>query len=1099
MTISPARPGPTGSTPSTYNQSGEGKELPKKDEPETADETPTESSRTDQMSARLQDQLEPPDPKPSRRQPGHPPTSIPELKRENEQLKAKMVVMEKNMKRNRDESDRLKKDVEEKARYEMTTQKLQEKVRQQRQEINTLTESLRESVETKKALEEEHIVNGLEREHLNEQSLDAQIKEEIMAKRLKDSEEAQAALEEEIEVLRQENEDFINADTDPEDRQSVSFLHLERENLRLREGLRRLKETADEMEEESKLHIEELKLGLDDLEGVKSELNMTKALLSDSESAKQALKEQVDAIDSAAEESQMLFEKIEEKTAEIARLMHELEDSRLVEEANEQIARQYEDEIQQCNDELDSRMEMLRDNAKAQDRMKQELDEREHLLQAFKGLLSEYQESDGALRDSASADPESDELGRKSRELLELNLKLQNTTAKSQNRTIDTELDKLKVEEYSEHLSILKLFLPSTFEVDRNPILALFSFKRILFKARMLRSLLRESLERVASSAPHDTFLTFDVMEKLTRVSAACEGFVTYINSCAANEFLVFEGVQLEIEPVERNINVWIEQLKSGDLNVGRCSTELAGALAIFADLRGKILPSTAEVRSQMMSTNASLVSTYFEHLGLELNYLTESLSTALLPSTGEDGNEEFDVLLRQLEHLISRAKSVKTVAGKAVKNLNELSSRCLVLGEVPEQEFEKLEELAQEVSRFVRRLGMDLRQRIEDESGKEALTLKEALDVLSMSSKTFLQSSPVSGLLPAAPEDFAASLTQCLSISSKRTETLAAEAGDHTLTSEFERNEHPWIMRAQAMKADKTTAPETEEMINNLRASYERQSQTLSEKDTTLEQQRLRIEILESRTKDSKEQATIVRGLESELSRARRERDETQNLFEVTKAECLRTQEERIELQNQIKALQQNTKQTGSGSAEGIGIMSTRDQKALQEAQRELAELKNETMYFQATIRYLREANRRARLPVHSDSTAQHAWLSAPLVSKPSDGEGERVRSMARDCESALNQLWQAAKEMKPVVVRRRVQGNERGAGGDTKTWRPQKTTSKYQLLRQQEVITQWLGVTDDLLRGCQGQVHGRLQGKRAIKSDPGQGIQIVGSPPRS
>ncbi|CRK45001.1 hypothetical protein BN1723_016452, partial [Verticillium longisporum] len=108
-----------------------------------------------------------------------------------------------------------------------------------------------------------------------------------------------------------------------------------------------------------------------------------------------------------------------------------------------------------------------------------------------------------------------------SRAMMDLNMKLQISAAKTQVKTIDLELRRLEAQEAEQHLEIVKLFLPETYQEDRDSVLALLRFKRLAFKATLLQGFLKERV----TGQPHpghedDMFAGCDAIDKLTWVAA---------------------------------------------------------------------------------------------------------------------------------------------------------------------------------------------------------------------------------------------------------------------------------------------------------------------------------------------------------------------------------------------------------------------------------------------------------------------------------------------------------------------------------------------------------------------------------------------------
>lgn len=1034
------------------------------------------------------------------RRPAPPPSAgAMELKRENEQLKAKIRAMEAKLKDNRDEMITLRKEKEEKAKLETIVQKLKQKIQPQQQE-NAELRSRFEDVEARYAkLEDETEAKSLEYESI---FLDKEVALEQAADlemQLQALENRQAEMDEEIEILRLENQE-LTADVSPEDKASINWIHMMQENERLQKALRMLRELQQENELEMKAEIKELNAEVSELETFKDELETTKEKLDQTEMARQMLKDQVDSLEEAEDTFLHQEEKLHNKETELAQLQNDVDYLKAIGETNDDLIQSYETDIIQLNGEIDDRNARLAEHFREMAKQRQAIEDLEFVMGKFRTLVTDYQKREEDLRASQEiSEAEAGDMMAKSRAIMDLNLKLQNSAAKHQLRSIDMELRRLKAEEASEHLAIVQLFLPATFETEKIPIAAFLCFKRISFKANLVQQLLREELETEARALSDESWLILDIVEKLLNVFAFCDRFVKYINTCDAEDFRKFEGALFEIEPLERQLNVWIDELRGDGLSKSRCNNELTGSLAFFSDLTEKLLPSNAETRAHAMTAHSSLLISLVENVGIELDILRSSIGTVPDQRSDDEGDES-DITYKQLEKLSSKVRSVKVLAGKAFRNLAELGSRNLVLDEDVSMAFEQVESLAQELSRFARCLMEEVQKYLNDDARTEAQSTAQMLSSLSRPTTSFLQSSPVAKLLSNIPDDAITALSQVSDLLLNMVEKMASQTMDYQFSTEIEPNQHPWVLRAHAMKSNTMIAPDTEALIARLRDNLAEQSNTLTDKNKSLDEQNLRIELLESRTKDTKEQATIVKGLETELERAKRERDDTVGRHDAAKAEFRNLQHERDQLHAELEVLNQQTKHDGT---RGIGNLGARDLLQLRAATAEAERLRNEASHLQAAIRYLREENRRARLPPNPNDAVEHAWLSAPLRPSAASLNSERKKATAAQCERAFDELFRVAQRIKPVSLEPRtldVVNSEH-----TSMWRPLKSTPRYHSLKQKEELQRWWDIKEDIVTTRRGQRRSpALPHNETRYTDLFLGkareigeVKIVGSPP--
>ena len=190
-----------------------------------------------------------------------------------------------------------------------------------------------------------------------------------------------------------------------------------------------------------------------------------------------------------------------------------------------------------------------------------------------------------ALRqERQSSEQEARNLSSRSREMMELNLKLQQTSTKSLAKAIDFELRKEYAVEADEQLNIVKAYLPDSFDSERSSIQGLLRFKRLSFKARILKTFITE--QHTASADPKSKPASFDadhaiartlVLEQLTQIQAISSMFAQYFSKCDSAEFEGASAIFHELEPVEKGLDRWLASLRSGEMNERACSENLHG------------------------------------------------------------------------------------------------------------------------------------------------------------------------------------------------------------------------------------------------------------------------------------------------------------------------------------------------------------------------------------------------------------------------------------------------------------------------------------------------------------------------------------------
>ena len=252
------------------------------------------------------------------------------------------------------------------------------------------------------------------------------------------------------------------------------------------------------------------------------------------------------------------------------------------------------------------------------------------------------------------------------------------------------------------------MFLPDSFHHDRDSVLALLRFKRVAFKATLLQNFVKERLAAQTGQFTngHEEHLmaACDMCDKLTWVAAMCDRFVNCIGSCSVAQFARFQGALIELDPVERALNGWIEGLRRDELNEKHCVAELQRTMALMAHLASIHLKNDLEGFASDVHMKVQLMQSYMESTAAATTLLRLAV-TKRLPQDGEVAI----AFQKKTDALVSQSRSVKVVAGKILRALDDFRLRNLSITPDKRGDFETCEEATQKLARYTRALGGDV------------------------------------------------------------------------------------------------------------------------------------------------------------------------------------------------------------------------------------------------------------------------------------------------------------------------------------------------------------------------------------------------------
>lgn len=913
----------------------------------------------------------------------------------------------------------------ERDKFENIIQKLQIKLQPQQQELTELRKQLKEA----EAKFEE--IENMQAEHdsiVEMAALDREMAEEtaeVLKSELDALKQRAEEMELEVEVLREENAE-LGGEMSAEEKSSQGWLQMERNNERLREALIRLRDMTQQAESELRDEIKSLEEDVRGLGSVKEHYDVAKDKLAQSEAIVEDLRQQLDNALGAEDMIEELTDRNMSMAEEIEELKATIDDLESLKELNDELEINHVETEKDMQEDLDYKDSVIADQARQSISQAQVMEDLEYTLSRFRDLVTSLSSDLEDMRAShAVTETESEKLNSRSRAMMDLNLKLQVSAAKTQVKTIDLELRRLEAQEASEHLAIVQMFLPESFQADRDSVLALLRFKRVAFKANLLHGFVKE---RVSGQHPagheDDLFAGCEVLDKLAWVSAMCDRFVNAISHCSVEEFAKYEGALYELEPVERALNGWIDGLRRDDLKERQCAAELHRTIALMTHLGEVHIPAGLASYADDIHMRTLLMQSHLDNAAAAMS-TAKTMVQSIIPSKGDDDDLALH-FARKTDAVITQTRSAKVIVGKAVRELEELKTRSLSLNPDTAQTFDLCETATEELAKFSRQVGHDLFALLHEEGRVEPFTY---LDVQNAVQQTTLTS------FTSNESDIFSTYSNKLRTLSTSLMDLSTMASDLEMTQEFERASAPWVRRSQELKSSKTVPVDAEEEMRRLKEENHERARMIAMKDQTLEESSVKIELLESRMRDATKKNEKINELEMKIEGAKKRETEL--------AESIESQNKEFAT---IEADCEKWKKAAE-EARAVGVAAPGSkaghERAVATAQ-EMEALKTEIASLQAAVRYLREDSRRA----HLTDSESFDWLGVPLI-KPKSREEQRKALVCGEGQDVLNELLN--------LTGTATMYDLSTMPANRLAWRPAKKTPQYHVARQREDYEAW------------------------------------------
>ena len=775
--------------------------------------------------------------------------------RKIEELEAKIRVLEKKRTEDREKLKVLEKAEQDRDKFKGIIQKLETKLQPQQQELTELRRRVKEAesradTSESQALDIDTAVEmaTLDREMAEEKADALQSELNIVKAKIEE-------LELEVEVLREENEEFTK-DVDPEERAAHGWIHLEKENERLREALVRLRDVTQDSEDSLKATIQSLEREVDELRANRDSLEETREQLAQSEATVETLREDLETALSAEEMIEELTEKNMSLTERIDGLKTEIEDLENLKELNEEIENAHVETEKQLQDEIDYQEALYLDQVRQTETKDETVKDLEYTVTRFRDLVTTLQTDLQEMRVSQQlTETEASELANRTRAMMDLNMRLQTSASRSQVKAIDLELQKLQIQETTQHFAIVQPFLPDGYGKARESANALLRFKRVGFKANLMHTFIKERLGGVAvPGREDDMFYACEMLGKLTWISGTSERFSIFIESCSIESFKKLEGALYDLEPVERSLNTWIDGLKKETLREKSCSSELDRSIAIMEHLAEIHISESLRDFAKDVYVRARLLQSGFDsavHIVSHIKAIAQA--RVLLPvEADEEVEQEAQNFLQRADGLVDQLRSAKVTASKSMQQLDELAARSLTLEESTLSTVEQCQSSVNDLFSACMVAAMATTAVANEEGREDDLTYRDITKAIGSG-----DSSPFYSLLTKA-QAAGKQLQDFYNLTTIIAQTVEFPTG---------MSKAPWTILAQQVKDEFSAMEQSVIDLGRARGEIAEKNTALVMKDKIVEEMSVTVEVLEKRVGESGGKREKLKELENTIS----------------------------------------------------------------------------------------------------------------------------------------------------------------------------------------------------------------------------------------
>ncbi|SGY89595.1 BQ5605_C039g11758 [Microbotryum silenes-dioicae] len=877
-------------------------------------------------------------------------------KREHDELLAKLRILEARRAEDREklrDVERLKEEAEE---WDKIKEKTRTKLVELANEVKELKKANKELRADRDAFESKF-------EDLNDQVeislLDKEVAEErfdAVNAQLEAVKERAAELEVEVAVLREENsklegegaEAVRQVEGGDATKTSLAYIQLEKQNLRLKDALLRLRDLTSETEAEQKRKIADLEAELDLTSDLQAEFENNLIELERAEAQVEELKIQLDDTLGAEDMLEQLTDKNLLLTEKIDELTTIVEDLESLKELNDELEESHVETEKQMQEELDLKDLQLQELRQRTDVLEDGILDYERTISQFRELVANLQSDLEQLRHhQASQQSESASLTSQSQAMLNLNLKLQSSMLKGQVKTIDLELRKLDAQQASEHLAIVRPYLlPAFFDNDSDAVDALLFFERIAYKADLVGMLIEQThgvTEALNSVVPEALIAVCETRAKLAQFATLNKKFSANLKRCDPETFLKMGRIYHEVSPTEKRVDAFIDALRREELREVECGKEVDGLIAQAEHLAETHLTNSVLDLAERELACVTALDLHFDTIAAAVGFAKQTIATLSKdPDVAlELGDANIDdIVFKPLQNLFNQARNAKVVTKKLLRRLEELVGSSSALSMDHAEGVDTLSYNSSAIAAAAAKLASSiLAYCTEVRTSKRPFELSHFLAIAKdvaaneLGKQTARPLEEIGALLGQLAQDVGTTLSTAMD-------------PDQIVRLDYE---PPWIARVTELQSHAAINVEAERKVHKLNEELRDLVREMRTKDMAYQESIVKIEVMEKRMEAVKKQADAITELEAELVKSKKQERVYEEAIEALHSDLDAMEQELTKMKQNVVS---NDKSAGPGEGEAVVYEGNMETSYLIE---QLESLRNAVRFLRSENSYLK------------------------------------------------------------------------------------------------------------------------------------------------
>ncbi|KAH9443907.1 hypothetical protein Pst134EA_025674 [Puccinia striiformis f. sp. tritici] len=795
----------------------------------------------------------------------------------------------------------------------------------------------------------------------------ATLDKEMAEERLDQTESLLVSMKDELESLKVELislqeiqariEEGDNTGEPSDQSTTLKLIQLEKQNLRLKEALARMRDLSQEAEQNSRRRITDLEQELDLSAELQGEYSVLLSQLETAESQVEDLKEQLDASMGVEDMLEQLTERnltLNEKIEDMKMIIEDLE---ALKELADELEENHLETEKQMQEEIDFKDLQSRELKKRNDGLEESVADYENTILQFRELVMSLQtDLDGMRERQQIQHDESQTLASQTQAMLNLNRKLQNSSVKGQVKAIDLELRKLESTQAMLQCSIMKPYLlPAYFEGDHDAVESLMFFTRLAAKTDLVSSVIEQTnnISEISNGTVTEVILiACDTRSKLARLSALSNRFAAFIRSCPPESFIKMGGVYQELLLAEKKMDVFIDACKREELKEGDIGKEIERFLPQLRHLAEVYMSESDYDVAELQYGDIYTLDVDLDSILVCIAFAKQTITAIEKDGQSDPNTDLSDIVFRPLQNLLAQARTAKVISKKLLRRLQDLMRQSCSLNPNHSNAITVLKDNTYDLA--------NVSSRTADLVGRYCSEL--------VSSKEIFQLDTYNDILQEATRDIVKHtgrpLEEFFTLLSYLARDLGIVLGVATDPEHVARNtyEHPWVARVAEMKSSAAMNVDAELKVLKLNEEIRGLVKDTRAKDHSLQESQVKIQVMEKRMEAVKKQADAMSELESRLKKAEKEVKQYEELNESMQNEYEKMAEQNKELKMQLVALgtdeSKNDKNAAAAAPTPLTGISGHDFYVPYEGNLETTQLVEQVESLRGATRYLRAEN---------------------------------------------------------------------------------------------------------------------------------------------